>query len=532
MVRTSEDFLGPITILNSDGYSPTVTATNARLIDLEDPIDPQDAATRNYVDGYIGAWMDITNEPTGFENRVDSVISINDGTRTFSIQPAVSSYRILLQGRLFVKDALETVVWDDVEGIHYFYFDAEGALTHTTNVDDFILIIKGAGATVSIIYWDATNSQTIYFGEERHGAVMDGATHAHLHLCYGAQWIDGGAPGSMSVDGTGNDNADAQFSVGNVDVEDEDIYLSFTDGTPQDLSPIAQIPVFYRDGASGYWRKKSADNYPIIYSGTVGYVGANGRLPYNQWTGATWTLTEIGNTNFVLTHYFVTTDVNEPVIGIHGQNTYSTKNAAQTGATTEINELQGTTDLLDPEHAPLFTVIWQTATGYGNAVKGRIVSTDDGGDYIDFRGHAYRGVGGVSGITVHSGLSGLLNDDHTQYLLIDGTRAMSGSLDMDGNSIINVNQIQAEDGENLIISTSSSGNIILNADGYTSIESENVALHAAPTSWQNGENIVFIGQCTTEPDNNPESGGYLFVNSTGDLCYHGPNGTVTTIAPA
>ena len=38
----------------------------------------------------------------------------------------------------------------------------------------------------------------------------------------------------------------------------------------------------------------------------------------------------------------------------------------------------------------------------------------------------------------HGAQSGLTDDDHTQYLLADGTRAMSGDLDMDGGSIDNV----------------------------------------------------------------------------------------------
>jgi hypothetical protein len=36
----------------------------------------------------------------------------------------------------------------------------------------------------------------------------------------------------------------------------------------------------------------------------------------------------------------------------------------------------------------------------------------------------------------HGGLTGLGDDDHTHYLLIDGTRAMTGNLDLDGNLII------------------------------------------------------------------------------------------------
>jgi hypothetical protein len=45
----------------------------------------------------------------------------------------------------------------------------------------------------------------------------------------------------------------------------------------------------------------------------------------------------------------------------------------------------------------------------------------------------------------HGSLLGLLDDDHTQYLLVDGSRAMSGSLDMGANSITNVNLVDGVD---------------------------------------------------------------------------------------
>ncbi len=41
----------------------------------------------------------------------------------------------------------------------------------------------------------------------------------------------------------------------------------------------------------------------------------------------------------------------------------------------------------------------------------------------------------------HGALTGLGEDDHTQYLLVDGTRAMDGSLDMGNNSITDVNLV-------------------------------------------------------------------------------------------
>jgi hypothetical protein len=51
------------------------------------------------------------------------------------------------------------------------------------------------------------------------------------------------------------------------------------------------------------------------------------------------------------------------------------------------------------------------------------------------------GVGNLSwaeaGVTDHGALTGLGDDDHTQYLLVDGTRAMSGDLDLGNNDITN-----------------------------------------------------------------------------------------------
>ena len=41
----------------------------------------------------------------------------------------------------------------------------------------------------------------------------------------------------------------------------------------------------------------------------------------------------------------------------------------------------------------------------------------------------------TSGVSAHSALSGLLLDDHTQYLLVSGARAMGGDLNMGGNDI-------------------------------------------------------------------------------------------------
>jgi hypothetical protein len=49
--------------------------------------------------------------------------------------------------------------------------------------------------------------------------------------------------------------------------------------------------------------------------------------------------------------------------------------------------------------------------------------------------------GGGGGVTAHGSLTGLGNDDHTQYLLVSGTRAMTGALNMGSQNITSVGTV-------------------------------------------------------------------------------------------
>lgn len=50
-----------------------------------------------------------------------------------------------------------------------------------------------------------------------------------------------------------------------------------------------------------------------------------------------------------------------------------------------------------------------------------------------------------SGVTDHGLLTGLADDDHTQYLLVDGSRALSGNLDVGGFDVTNVGNVDGRD---------------------------------------------------------------------------------------
>jgi hypothetical protein len=63
MVRIGEKFLKQITELAKDGYE-TVTSNSARIINVSDPVNPQDTVTVNYIQSYTGSAV-IDGDVTG-----------------------------------------------------------------------------------------------------------------------------------------------------------------------------------------------------------------------------------------------------------------------------------------------------------------------------------------------------------------------------------------------------------------------------------------------------------------------------------
>jgi hypothetical protein len=358
----------------------------------------QDSATQAIDDAALVATsLSDMNEPTGFLNRADSQISFVDGTRTFTIQPAVTSFDFYVKSAKYTVSAAQTLVIPNTSGNHYIYYNQSGVLESTTVFSSAII---EQFAFVAIVYWNTSTSSHTYFADERHGITMDGVTHAYLHTVFGARYLSGLALLGFSVDGTGDVNSNAQFTADSGSIRDEDILH-------QSLAQ-AQIPVLYRDGL--LWKKKAADAYPVIYSGTAGYTGASGRLPFNEFTGGAWQLTEVPSLDFVLVHLFATNDIDNPIVAVQGTTSYTTSSAARTNANLEISTLSG---MPFAEFVPMGSVIFQTATGYTNATKSRVRSTDTGAEYVDFRGtQLYTPAGEASS---HGLLSGLSADDHLQY---------------------------------------------------------------------------------------------------------------------
>lgn len=304
----------------------------------------------------------------GFEDQSDSVLSFTDGTRTLEIAPAVDEFSFWSGGIRHIKTSADSVAISDVEGLWHIYYDETGALQATqVETEDY-----GENyASVSAVYWDATNSTGILVGDKRYGRSMDSATRKYLSKTAGVQYAYGLAVVDTVADGNGSSDTHAQCGLEAGSIYDEDMEHTLD----ADTAP-ASVPILYRSGASGYWRQIAATDFLVTTSG--------GSPVYNQWTGATWQLTNVSSAKLFLMHLFATDDLANGWRLIVGQQQYDTVLDARMAAGTEIFDMD-LAGLPFDEFKAVATFIFQYSASYSNAVKARLVSTDSGGDFIDWR---------------------------------------------------------------------------------------------------------------------------------------------------
>ena len=335
-----------------------------------------------------------SEEPTGFVNyKIGSEISVVSGTVTIS---GTSEYSYYIKGTKYTKAAgsSDTVAIDtDSEGLQFVYFDGETLSTLTAWTNDLL----SDYAYVANAYWDDTNAEVILFGDERHGMIMDAATHMNLHNSLGTVYVSGFSPTGVLTDENGSVNTHAQFGVGSGFMLDEDLmHLLGTASNP------ATLPVFYKDGASALWRRDTNSGYAFL----------GGTLPkYNLLTGSTWSQPEITDGYMVLVHLFATNDADQPFIAVMGENQYASNTAAREGASNEMNDLV-LSGMPTAEFVAVASFILQGNSAYSNTPNARFRTTDTGEDFVDWRNANITGGGGVSA-NEHSNLAGL--DDPNQH---------------------------------------------------------------------------------------------------------------------
>jgi len=285
-----------------------------------------------------------TGEPTGFPSRSDNQISFDNTTRTFTISPIGTSYYVWCKGNRFTIMAPLSVIIPNTTGTYFFYFDSTGTLQYSTTPFD----IENT-APVALLYWRSVSSTAVFFGDERHGIVMDWQTHEYLHRTRGAAYANGFGISNYTTNGTGSASSSLTFDIANGTFFDEDIEINIThSATPvantwqQRLQNGAYVPVVYKD-ANG-WEEDTATQFPVKF--------APGGYPYYN-SGSS--LVQMANNRYGVSWIVATNGVTEPVIAIMGQAEYS--NIAD--AENVLWESLVITDLPVYEFRPLWKIVFQ-----------------------------------------------------------------------------------------------------------------------------------------------------------------------------
>jgi hypothetical protein len=455
-----------ITITNNSGEGATPNISfSGSINDLSDLTIT--SAQNGQILEYDGtAWVNTvrpSSEPIGHENKADSVISFDEGSRQFSIAPVSTSYTVWCTGKRYVKTTTESVTIPDTSGLYYIYFNSSGSLAYKTT-----FFTWDQDTPTAYIYWNENDNKAYFFADERHGVTLDWATHEYLHRTrgaaiangFGASWyssIIGGPP-----NGDGSEDSHAQIDIANGTFFDEDLQVDIEHASSptantwqQRLQSGAYIPVFYR--LNNHWTKDVATQFPVKNGGT--------RAQFNLNTAGTWSSTAIDNSKFGVMFVVATNNLNEPIISIMGQAQYTDQGSAEASIWDEL-DLAGFPVV---EFRPLYKIVFQTATSYENSPKTKFVNL------LDLRQIISAGIGGAAtAVSDHGLMTGLSDDDHTQYFNVSRHDAHDHSAALSSASINDLNDVNVSTvnaGEGLIWNGSQWANaaIPLSLDGLSDV---------------------------------------------------------------
>lgn len=332
----------------------------------------------------------VTREPTGFPNLTDTSAP-TFSSPTVTLAKTGTSFDFYIKGVKYTKSANQTVNLPNGDatdiGTWYIYFNAAGTLTATkTTAWD---IASADSCPVAVLFFNGAAGRIC---DERHGTVMDAATHDLLHYTVGCRYESGLA-------GTFTDPTAIAIALGVI--HDEDLEYSFGAKT--------QCVPFYH--SSGVYTFGNAQNSYRVVAATI--------LQYDNLTN----LADVTNNKYVAYWIFATMDTLTPIWAMPGQREDTLLKDARDNNKYESLSLGV---LPFPEMKLLYRVLLQRTTGapgglYVETQDLRTVSNLSSGTYV---------------ATDHGALTGLLDDDHTQYLLTDGTRAMAADINMGTNQVV------------------------------------------------------------------------------------------------
>jgi len=188
------------------------------------------------------------------------------------------------------------------------------------------------------------------------------------------------------------------------------------------------------------------------------------------------------------------------------------------GLTTPLSVAQGGTgvsddsydaDKVDGCHAGIATGnVYKIPTLSGHG--GECVKVNTGGTALEL---GACGTGG--GVTDHGALTGLGDDDHSQYLLVNGSRAMSGRLKMGNNVLEDITRVAIHadaDGLEIRDASDTTTTVVLGSSTY------GIVVNYKPVH-MGGQKIVSLADPTDSQDAATKAWCEANLGSGGDACY-------------
>jgi hypothetical protein len=382
---------GALLVANGSVWSPGTNVNDLTLLTTTSLIS---SGFNTRIDN-LEEIIEVTSEPRGFENRTDSSLSFNESTRTFTIS---GNYNIWNAGVKYPKTG-ETSTISNSTGSFFFYYNAAGVFTTSSPGVPWNLMTD---VPIALVYWDAVTQKGILL-EERHGIVMDSATHAYLHKTVGTRNVSIGLlSGLATIPESTTSISGQQFGIGSSIIADEDIestLSAFVDG--------GTYTVVSKAGSGNDWRITSGRNLPFL-------VGATPYIAFNENVGGTWQVTELSTNNTFVNNYVVAVPAVSAAyqyVIVPGQATYSSLALAQAETVSNLN-LVG---IPFAELSFLYRVTYRYSTSAQVAATNR--ARIEGIASISFNNITT----GVSSTPVHNALAGLQGGIAGEYFHLNSS---------------------------------------------------------------------------------------------------------------
>jgi hypothetical protein len=321
---------------------------------------------------------------TGWPVDITSIVDISTSGTTFTLTINSDTEYYIDNVKYEISAGAYNVAFTNTTGTKYIYF-----VGLTLTASDTAWDIRSADkALVAEVYYNATGAYSTNVAYEFHSYEMSPVDHYHGHFTDATTVVNGLAVSQT----TGAETVDVTQGT----LMDEDITIQILTGTlgsakfTQPLAPL-QAYKYYRLGTGDIYREEFNSNVGLFQGGNI---------KVNPFSGSTYSLVDIQNNRYGAYWVVYTTDVTAPVQLWVGQVDSATLNDAL-----EENGL----DSMNFGSIPVAEI----------RVAYRVIVQRSGGSYTIEQIDNYI-TDPTTGIptnpaTAHGSLSGLTEDDHTQY---------------------------------------------------------------------------------------------------------------------